>query len=192
MCARDCSSWGRRPPRVRPMEPSSARFMGSARGSCARTRMRRGCGEDHEILDEGLAGRLRRQAFAQALGEFVGDGHRTEAVDLIAAYTADRARATVLGVYAELRSRGARAPRLPPPQPGRAPIGQAELLRAAELDEAARARGTGRGRGGRPRGRAVGRAAERIRRALRRRQAGSRRAGLRRSGAAGGGAARRR
>ncbi len=90
----------------------------------------------YEILDEGLAGRLRRQAFAQALGEFVGDG-REEAVDLIAAYTADRARAIVLGVYAELRSRGQRSPRLPAPRPERGPVGQAELLGAAELDEEA-------------------------------------------------------
>jgi ATP-dependent exoDNAse (exonuclease V) beta subunit len=115
-------------------------YVGTFHGFCARILRAHardaGLVEDHEILDEGLAGRLRRQAFAEALGEFVADG-RTEAVDLIAAYTADRARATVLGVYAELRSRGARAPRLPPPQPGRAPIGQAELLRAAELDEAA-------------------------------------------------------
>ena len=116
-------------------------YVGTFHGFCARILRAHaheaGLAEDHEILDEGLAGRLRRQAFAEALGQFVGDGHRTEQVELIAAYTADRARATVLGVYAVLRSRGQRAPRLPTPQPGRAPIGQAELLRAAELDEAA-------------------------------------------------------
>jgi ATP-dependent helicase/nuclease subunit A len=115
-------------------------FVGTFHGFCARILRAHaraaGLAKDHEILDEGLAGRLRRQAFARALGEFVADG-RTEAIDLIAAYTADRARTTVLGVYAELRSRGQRAPRLPPPQPGRAPIGQAQLLGAAELDEAA-------------------------------------------------------
>jgi ATP-dependent helicase/nuclease subunit A len=115
-------------------------FVGTFHGFCARVlrahAREAGLTEEHEVLDEGLAGRLRRQAFARALGEFVQDG-RAEAVDLIAAYTADRARASVLGVYAELRSRGARAPRLPPPQPGRAPVGQAELLGAAELDEAA-------------------------------------------------------
>ncbi len=113
-------------------------FVGTFHGFCARIlrahAREAGLVEEHEILDESLAGRLRRQAFAEALGELVGDGHRTEAVDLIAAYTADRARATVLRVYAELRSRGARAPRLPPPQPGRAPVGQAELMGAAELD----------------------------------------------------------
>jgi ATP-dependent exoDNAse (exonuclease V) beta subunit len=115
-------------------------YVGTFHGFCARILRAHaraaGLAEDHEILDEGLAGRLRRQAFAEALGEFVAGG-RAEAIDLIAAYTADRARATVLGVYAELRSRGERAPALPRPQPGRAPAGQAELLRAAELDEAA-------------------------------------------------------
>jgi ATP-dependent exoDNAse (exonuclease V) beta subunit len=44
----------------------------------------------------------------------------------------------VLGVYAELRSRGQRSPRLPAPAPGRAPVGQAELPAAAELDEEGR------------------------------------------------------
>jgi ATP-dependent helicase/nuclease subunit A len=116
-------------------------YVGTFHGFCARILRAHaheaGLAEDHEILDEGLAGRLRRQAFAEALGQFVGAGHPTEQVELIAAYTADRARATVLGVYAELRSRGQRAPRLPTPQPGRAPIGQAELPGAAELDEAA-------------------------------------------------------
>jgi ATP-dependent exoDNAse (exonuclease V) beta subunit len=119
-------------------------FIGTFHGFCARIlrahAREAGLGEEsaHEILDEGLAGRLRRRAFAQALGEFVGGG-REEAVDLIAAYTADRARASVLGVYAELRSRGQRSPRLPAPQPGRAPVGQAELLAAAALDEEGRA-----------------------------------------------------
>jgi ATP-dependent exoDNAse (exonuclease V) beta subunit len=42
----------------------------------------------------------------------------------------------VLGVYAELRSRGQRAPRLPAPRPGRPPSGQGELPAAAQLDEA--------------------------------------------------------
>jgi ATP-dependent helicase/nuclease subunit A len=114
-------------------------FIGTFHGFCARILRAHaravGLEEEYEILDEGLAGRLRRQAFAQALGEFVGGG-RDEAIDLIAAYTADRARATVFAIYAELRSRGQRLPRLPTPQPGRPPVGQAELLAAAELDEA--------------------------------------------------------
>ena len=120
---------------------SDGAFIGTFHGFCARILRAHardaGLAEEHEIFDEGLAGRLRRQAFADALGQFVGDGHRTEAVDLIAAYTADRARTCVLGVYAELRSRGARAPRLPAPQPGREPVGQAKLPGAGELDETA-------------------------------------------------------
>ncbi len=114
-------------------------YVGTFHGFCARVLRARtreaGLAEEFEILDEGLAGRLRRQAFAAALGEFLLEGERGDAVDLIAAYGADRARATVLGVYAELRSRGERAPRLPTPKPGREPAGQAELdLEAADMD----------------------------------------------------------
>jgi ATP-dependent helicase/nuclease subunit A len=119
-------------------------YVGTFHGFCARVlrahAREAGLREEFEILDEGLAARLRRQAFAAALGEFL-EGERAEAVDLIAAYTADRARATVLGVYAELRSRGQRAPRLPAPDPGREPGGQAELdLETAEGDVEARRR----------------------------------------------------
>jgi ATP-dependent exoDNAse (exonuclease V) beta subunit len=94
-------------------------YVGTFHGFCARI-LRAHAREagltqaPHEILDEALAGRLRRQAFADALGEFL-QGERNDAVDLIAAYGADRTRATVIGVYAELRSHGQRAPRLPAP-----------------------------------------------------------------------------
>jgi ATP-dependent helicase/nuclease subunit A len=88
---------------------------------------------EFEILDEGVSGRLRRQAFAAALGEFL-EGERAEAVDLIAAYTADRVRTTVLGVYAELRSRGQRAPALPAPRPDHA---SRQLELASESERAA-------------------------------------------------------
>jgi ATP-dependent exoDNAse (exonuclease V) beta subunit len=118
-------------------------YVSTFHGFCARVlsshAREAGLGEEHhhEILDEGLAGRLRRQAFAAALGDFL-EGERGEAVDLIAAYTADRARATVLGVYAELRSRGQREPRLPTPGIGHAPRERDEP--DAELDaEGARA-----------------------------------------------------
>ena len=98
-------------------------YVGTFHGFCARVLRdhAREAGREQElgILDEGLAARLRRQAFADVLGEFVGGaGRASEAIDLIAAYTADRARATVLGVYAELRSRGQRFPRLPEPRLG--------------------------------------------------------------------------
>ncbi len=117
-------------------------YVGTFHGFCARVlhahAREAGLQESHEILDEGLAARLRRQAFSAALGELM-EGQRREAVDLIAAYTADRARATMLGVYAELRSRGQRTPRLPMPTPGREPAGQAELdLEATDMDLHAR------------------------------------------------------
>src|SRR6516165_6276190 len=64
------------------------------------------------ILDEHLARRLRARAFELALGEFVA-GERADAVELVAAYGADRLRTMLDGVYAELRSRGERRPRLP-------------------------------------------------------------------------------
>jgi ATP-dependent helicase/nuclease subunit A len=66
------------------------------------------------ILDEGLAARLRGRAWASALGGFL-EGEREQAVDLVAAWGADRVRAMVLASYAELRSRGERLPALPTP-----------------------------------------------------------------------------
>ncbi len=66
-----------------------------------------------------------------ALSGFL-EGERSDAVDLIAAWGADRARAMVLGTYAELRSRGERHPGLPAPvfqQTLPAPVFQAMRLR---------------------------------------------------------------
>ena len=113
-------------------------YIGTFHGFCARVLRAHaraaGLAEEHEILDEGIAARLRRRAFARALGAFVADG-RAEAVDLIAAYTADRARAITLGLYAELRSRGQTHPRLPTPRLDRAPATLHELdaAQAGEL-----------------------------------------------------------
>jgi ATP-dependent helicase/nuclease subunit A len=145
---------------------TSGAFVGTFHGFCARLlrahAREAGVGAEFAILDESQASRLRRQAFAATLGEFVGAGSGQaggdvpgevvapgsgfagagpyqdagdglgevmapapgegvvggsgEAVDLIAAYTADRARATVLGLYAELRSQGQRTPRLSDPR----------------------------------------------------------------------------
>jgi ATP-dependent exoDNAse (exonuclease V) beta subunit len=72
---------------------------------------------DFAILDHAAAGRLEALAFRHALAALVSeereDGHRADAVDLVAAYGADRLRAMLLGVYAEQRSRGIDAPTLP-------------------------------------------------------------------------------
>jgi ATP-dependent exoDNAse (exonuclease V) beta subunit len=65
-----------------------------------------------QILEEGLADRLRMLAFRDALAGFL-DGERAQAVDLAAAYGADPLRSIVLGAYVQLRSQGQAEPRLP-------------------------------------------------------------------------------
>jgi ATP-dependent exoDNAse (exonuclease V) beta subunit len=88
-----------------------------------------------QILDEALAARLRERAFAIALGEFI-DGERAPAVDLVAAYGADRLRAMLLRTYAELRSRGESRPRLPALAHARAAVGEHEVSLDARAAEA--------------------------------------------------------
>jgi ATP-dependent helicase/nuclease subunit A len=95
---------------------TEAAFVSTFHGFCARLLrghpLAAGLDPEFVILDEGLAGRLRGQAWANALGGFLED-ERGEAVDLVAAWGADRVRAMVEGTYAELRSKGQRLPRLP-------------------------------------------------------------------------------
>jgi ATP-dependent exoDNAse (exonuclease V) beta subunit len=103
---------------------TEAAFVGTFHGFCARLlrahALMAGLEPEFAILDEGLAGRLRREAFGVALRAFV-DGERADAVDLLAAYGADRLQATIAAVHAQLRSRGQRLPRLPAPAPSPAP-----------------------------------------------------------------------
>ena len=102
---------------------TEAAFVSTFHGFCARLLrahpLMAGLDPEFAILDEGLAGRMRERAFSAALRGFLDArseaGHRGEAVDLLAAYGADRVRSMVEGVYAELRSRGQRQPRLPEP-----------------------------------------------------------------------------
>jgi ATP-dependent helicase/nuclease subunit A len=95
---------------------TEAAFVSTFHGFCARLlrthALLAGLDPDFTILDEGLAGRLREAAFRSALGEFLVAG-RDPAVDLVAAYGVDQVQAMIGGAYAELRSRGARFPRLP-------------------------------------------------------------------------------
>jgi ATP-dependent exoDNAse (exonuclease V) beta subunit len=103
---------------------TEAAFVGTFHGFCARLlrahALMAGLEPEFAILDEGLAGRLRGEAFRVALRAFV-DGERADAVDLLAAYGADRLQATIAAVHAQLRSRGQRLPRLPAPAPSPAP-----------------------------------------------------------------------
>jgi ATP-dependent helicase/nuclease subunit A len=113
---------------------TEAAVVGTFHGFCARLLrghpLAVGLDPEFAILDEGLAGRMREMAFAAAVRDFlrlrgpvplrgrcvIGDGstgERGEAVDVLAAYGLDRARAMIERVHAELRSRGQRRPRLP-------------------------------------------------------------------------------
>jgi len=95
---------------------TEAAFVSTFHGFCARLLrvhpLAVGLDPEFTILEEGFAGRLRGQAWATALGGFLED-ERSDAVDLVAAYGADRVRAMVWATYAELRSRGMRLPKLP-------------------------------------------------------------------------------
>ncbi len=100
---------------------SEAAFVSTFHGFCARLlrahALQAGVDPDFEILDEGTAGRLRMRAFSRALGELVGSGE-PDAVDLAAAYGAERLRGMIESVHAALRSRGEASPRLPLPAEG--------------------------------------------------------------------------
>ncbi|HEV3047624.1 MAG TPA: UvrD-helicase domain-containing protein [Solirubrobacteraceae bacterium] len=99
---------------------TEAAFIGTFHGFCARLlrghALAAGLDPEFTILDEGVAARLREHAFAAALREFLAD-EREEAVELLAGYGVDRVRGMLEQVFAELRSQGRRAPRLPPAGP---------------------------------------------------------------------------
>jgi ATP-dependent helicase/nuclease subunit A len=97
---------------------TEAAFIGTFHGFCARLLRTHpflaGLDPEFAILDEGQSGRLRLDAFRGALGDFIAR-EGSAGVDLVAAFGADRLRATVLGVYAQLRSQGHAWPMLPTP-----------------------------------------------------------------------------
>jgi ATP-dependent helicase/nuclease subunit A len=109
---------------------AEAAFVSTFHGFCARLLrthpLQAGLEPGFEIMEEGLAGRLRTLAFADALTGFV-EGERMEAVDLVAAYGPDPLRSIVLGAYAQLRSEGYAEPRLPIAE------GEAGAVRACKL-----------------------------------------------------------
>jgi len=124
---------------------TEAAFVSTFHGFCARLLrvhpLAAGLDPDFEILDEGLAARLRGQAWTAALRGFL-EGERGDAVDLVAAWGADRVRAMVAGTYAELRSRGERLPKLPAlvfqptlPSPALQPAAPAPALSAESAGE---------------------------------------------------------
>ncbi len=96
---------------------TEAAFVGTFHGFCARLLrthpLPAGLDPGFAILDASRAAWLRRRAYEDALAGFIAGSEH--AVDLLAAYGIDKARAMVEQVYAELRSRGQRRPRLPSP-----------------------------------------------------------------------------
>ncbi|HST32190.1 MAG TPA: UvrD-helicase domain-containing protein [Solirubrobacteraceae bacterium] len=95
---------------------TEAAFVGTFHGFCARLLraqpLAAGVDPDFTVLEEGLAGRLRRRAFEQAVRSWLAED-RDEAAELLAAYGVDRVGTMLEQVYLELRSRGERLPRLP-------------------------------------------------------------------------------
>ena len=88
------------------------------------------------VLDGAEAERAAREAFDEALGEFLAEGEVAHE-QTVAAFEIDGLRAIVSGIHAELRSRGVAAPRLPePPQPDpEATVHRAATIAAETLEE---------------------------------------------------------
>jgi len=88
------------------------------------------------VLDGPETERAAREAFDEALGEFLAEGEAAHE-QTVAAFEIDGLRAIVSGIHAELRSRGVAAPRLPePPQPDpEAGVRHAAAVAAETLEE---------------------------------------------------------
>jgi ATP-dependent helicase/nuclease subunit A len=120
---------------------TEAAFVGTFHGFCARVLrahpLSASLDPQFTILEEGLAGRLRRRAFSAALAELLAGASAERAVDVLAAYGVDRVHAMIANVHAQLRSRGQRSPRLPAVSGRAAALGVTEDAQPDE--EAARA-----------------------------------------------------
>ncbi|MDP2711012.1 MAG: UvrD-helicase domain-containing protein [Solirubrobacteraceae bacterium] len=68
------------------------------------------------VLDEAAARPLHDRAWDDALARLLGGEHAAAALDLVAAYDADRLRTAIAGVHDALRSAGQTRPRLPRPR----------------------------------------------------------------------------
>jgi ATP-dependent exoDNAse (exonuclease V) beta subunit len=116
-------------------------FISTIHGFCARVlrtnALAAGLDPHFAVLDRYQSEPLAAAAFDDALDELARDA--AGAVDLIADYTLPALRAAVLSVYAQLRSSGELAPRLPEVRSGRGAgaVGAGEGGPAAELARAA-------------------------------------------------------
>ncbi len=86
------------------------------------------------VLDAPETGRAAREAFDEALEEFLTGGGGEAREEMAASYGIDGLQAMVIDAYAELRSRGFAEPRLP--EPPAADVAAAIQSAAAAVDEA--------------------------------------------------------
>src|SRR5438270_3777786 len=92
-------------------------WISTIHGFCARVLrahpLDAGIDPEFRVLDEATASRLAIDAFDRALEEFLADALAGERLGLVASYTPDKLERMVRTVYARLRTRGERRPRLP-------------------------------------------------------------------------------
>ncbi len=124
----------------RAAQDAEAAWVSTIHGFCARVlranSVAAGLDPGFTVLDDPSARELREAAFEQALAGFLdgGPAARPEALDLVAAYRADRLRTMILDTHATLRSAGQTEPRLPVPPPIPYPGAERAELRAACAD----------------------------------------------------------
>ncbi len=115
---------------------TEAAFISTVHGFCARVlrahALAAGLDPRFTVLDQPEAQRLADGAFDDALEVLAREDRG--GIDLIASYTTAALRGAIQGSYAELRSRGATSPALPPLPPARdLEAARVELVHAAEL-----------------------------------------------------------
>ncbi len=125
---------------------TEAAWVSTIHGFCARVlrahAIAAGLDPAFTVLDEAAARPLRDRAWDEALARLLGGARGAAALDLVAAYDADRLRTAIAGVHDALRSAGQTRPRLPrarglaDPQRLLAPLQAARAAAAAELARA--------------------------------------------------------
>lgn len=83
------------------------------------------------VLDAGETARASREAFDEALEEFLAGGDEAHE-EMVATYGVDGLQAMVIDVYAELRSRGLAEPRLPDPPAADPPAAIRQAIETVE------------------------------------------------------------
>ncbi|HEV3228065.1 MAG TPA: UvrD-helicase domain-containing protein [Solirubrobacteraceae bacterium] len=111
-----------------------AGFVLTVHGFCARVLRAHpwaaGLDPAFSVLDERAAYSIGQEAYRRALAALLGDREGPE-LDLVAAWGPERLGATVAAVHEQLRSRGLRAPVLPPPGPAPSLAQPARALESA-------------------------------------------------------------